>query len=356
MEEQKAPADWLPPDWTVEVRVRKNGKKDKCYTDPSKALKFFSKPEVLRYLGNSETKHSGSQRKRKCNTKSPAETEQLNLEDSRTTQHLVENQSSQFAVSKDEETLEACTGRKGASFSSFNLPRATDSEQREESDPITDAFKSAPTAEALPEMPPENGVENMRSKRTKPGSKELHNKEKLNLPRRASKRLAGIDVDPIPELKPSNRARRVSGRRLEEAETKKDGKTDKNESLNENQECPIVLPPGNISIQEENVAWVETDNKAAEEPGLSLNVAFKDLWMDPCIDFAIKTLTGAIPIGDDSKAEENPGSSLELGDSWDDPCIEFAVKTLTGAIPVVDDLGIQDYLQQQFTSSGGKGR
>ncbi|CAL9243214.1 unnamed protein product [Arabidopsis halleri] len=93
-----------------------------------------------------------------------------------------------------------------------------------------------------------------------------------------------------------------------------------------------------------------------------------DLWKDPCIAFAIKTLTGeslrlpntpAIstdPINNHAKQKgvssipetsrnvntgsENPGfpSTPRGTDIWQDPCIDFAIKTLTGAIPIgLDD-------------------
>ncbi|XP_057420249.1 methyl-CpG-binding domain-containing protein 13-like isoform X3 [Lotus japonicus] len=46
--------DWLPDGWSVLVRIRKSGTQMgssyKCYIDPLKGLKFFSKPEVLRHL------------------------------------------------------------------------------------------------------------------------------------------------------------------------------------------------------------------------------------------------------------------------------------------------------------------
>ena len=51
-----------------------------------------------------------------------------------------------------------------------------------------------------------------------PQCKNKHKKE-INLPRRASKRLAGIKVDPVPELKIRNRARRVAVKQSEEEET-----------------------------------------------------------------------------------------------------------------------------------------
>ncbi|KAJ0267258.1 Methyl-CpG-binding domain-containing protein 13 [Hirschfeldia incana] len=88
-----------------------------------------------------------------------------------------------------------------------------------------------------------------------------------------------------------------------------------------------------------------------------------DLWKDPCIAFAIKTLTGdtlhlpnntaavsADPNNNHSKQKgvtclpETPqnanaysGVSSESPpgmDMWKDPCIDFAIKTLTGAIPI----------------------
>ncbi|KAM7531242.1 hypothetical protein LguiB_034652 [Lonicera macranthoides] len=48
--------DWLPSGWTVEVKVRNYGRKDKCYIDPASGCKFYSKPEVSRYL---ETVNAG---------------------------------------------------------------------------------------------------------------------------------------------------------------------------------------------------------------------------------------------------------------------------------------------------------
>ncbi|PKI32926.1 hypothetical protein CRG98_046700 [Punica granatum] len=41
--------DWLPAGWTVNLRVRPSGKKDKHYFAPS-GHKFYSKAEVTRYL------------------------------------------------------------------------------------------------------------------------------------------------------------------------------------------------------------------------------------------------------------------------------------------------------------------
>lgn len=59
MGEEISSFDWLPAGWTVEARVRRNGKRDKCYTDPSNKHKFYSKSEVLRYLKSVRIKREG---------------------------------------------------------------------------------------------------------------------------------------------------------------------------------------------------------------------------------------------------------------------------------------------------------
>ncbi|KAK4792548.1 hypothetical protein SAY86_022983 [Trapa natans] len=41
--------DWLPAGWTISVRMRRSGKKDKLYFAPC-GLKFYSKVEVMRHL------------------------------------------------------------------------------------------------------------------------------------------------------------------------------------------------------------------------------------------------------------------------------------------------------------------
>ncbi|XAR71729.1 hypothetical protein NMG60_11018132 [Bertholletia excelsa] len=368
MAEEKSPADGLPPGWTVEVRVRKNGKKDRCYTDPSNGLKFFSKPEVFRYLNNMEVNRPKSKRKRNGGDQqsiinSPAMAKGENIAESRKSRSITKSQSSKLVgVVKDEKVLKSSTGgcvppsedpsdqgMEKTSSGSFNLPEATDTKQIEEkSDPVTTAVVSAPVICPLEEKPPEDEVESPGNRKMQvQGQNGSGNKKKPDLPRRTSKRLAGIDIGPIPELKTNNRPRKAPARQLD--------RTEAQDNTDEKQGSSNVLPPDNPSFPEEQTAMVETDDKTEEEPASLVNFSLNDLWKDPCIEFAIKTLTGAIPVGDDNKAEEQSSLELPLGDSWGDPCIEFAVKTLTGAIPVADDWGIQDYLQQQLTSSESKG-
>ncbi|KAL1198329.1 Methyl-CpG-binding domain-containing protein 13 [Cardamine amara subsp. amara] len=112
-------------------------------------------------------------------------------------------------------------------------------------------------------------------------------------------------------------------------------------------------------------ACSEMMEKSTNSFSSSYDTTLADLWKDPCIAFAIQTLTGEslhLPntpaISSDPKnnhakqkgvafspekpgnvntGSEKPGfSGVSPGvDIWkEDPCIDFAIKTLTGAIPI----------------------
>uniref|UniRef100_A0A5B6YMT6 MBD domain-containing protein n=1 Tax=Davidia involucrata TaxID=16924 RepID=A0A5B6YMT6_DAVIN len=403
MEDQKSSADWLPAGWTTEVKVRKDGRQDKYYTDPVSGYVFRSMKDIRRYLKTGELGRLAIKPKDKGSSS-------MELEDDKISSlELVE-------AAKDEQNLEStCTGdckphsehtsgREGAAVSSVNLPEAKDLEQREGNGDATTSVSVSPhvIGTVTEKLPLRDGVKRHGNGKTRV---RLNAKKVPDLPRRASKRLAGIEVDPALELKTSYPARRVAARRSAEAEAstaenfrnlatpeEHAGKVDTENKADEKKGCPLVSPQGDLSTPEEHAGQIETNNEADEKPGSPLDLPLRDSWMDPCIDFAVKTLTGVIPIGDENKADENPGSrgdmwkdpcfefaiktltgattiedenkALEIpgspldssfGDLWTDPCIEFAVKTLTGAIPVGDDLGVQNYLQQQCSPSETKG-
>lgn len=65
--------------------------------------------------------------------------------------------------------------------------------------------------------------------------------------------------------------------------------------------------------------------------GGPLVLPFGELWPDPCLEFAYKTLTGVIPV-DDGEVGITTSNTFSMSD----PCMEFAYNTLTGAIPVGD--------------------
>ncbi|KAI3705796.1 hypothetical protein L1987_76038 [Smallanthus sonchifolius] len=119
----------------------------------------------------------------------------------------------------------------------------------------------------------------------------------------------------------------------------------------------VAVPPLNPEKQESSVINPTISNPIPPEsyshgtdtkPDSSINFSMNDLWTDPCIEFAVKTLTGAIPVTDLNKVENfTAPSEVPVQEFWTDPCIEFAVKTLTGAIPVGED----DYLLHRPASS-----
>ncbi|XP_042976167.1 methyl-CpG-binding domain-containing protein 13-like isoform X4 [Carya illinoinensis] len=65
--------DGLPPGWTVEVRVRKDGRKDKYYFAPSGGLRFDSRAKVIRYLNTPEVRNPSPGPKKKGTRKLSAE-------------------------------------------------------------------------------------------------------------------------------------------------------------------------------------------------------------------------------------------------------------------------------------------
>lgn len=185
-----------------------------------------------------------------------------------------------------------------------------------------------------------------------------------DLPRRSSKRLARVEADlPLEEPKTSSRAR-AAATLIDEA------KADTNLAIDKSKVS------GNTEVDtSENLKEVSTDLPAADlssasvdlkEDEKNLESSLDDLLMDPCIEFAIKTLTGAIPLEDVDKVREtragsvaspvqasaSPSSSaLPFNDIWADPCFEFAVKTLTSEIPFEDASHFQIAFHQPLSSS-----
>ncbi|KDP22300.1 hypothetical protein JCGZ_26131 [Jatropha curcas] len=331
---------------------------------------------------------------------------------------------------------------------------------------------------ALGILPHEHSMESRvikdEAKSTGPGKSKK--KKELNLPRRVSKRLAGLPLDPTPQLKTTNRARRAAVKQSDdivastgssshpeldskldvkhafdtfknrkrsldtskirhpiekmaaptehvgklETEERVDGKpedavvpptkylTGKENDGNEKHEHTVVSSSGYLAVREENIGKIETANVADEKLGLPIDLPLVELWQDPCIAFAIRTLTGisfnntesvqassgsnnsefggvatseharkddgqdereckgVLSLGNTTnprelagetensdRGDEKPGSPLNLpfGGAWADPCIEFAIKTLTGAIPLDSDMVMQDCLLTKPSSS-----
>ncbi|KAF9671995.1 hypothetical protein SADUNF_Sadunf12G0108200 [Salix dunnii] len=353
-------------------------------------------------------------------------------------------------IAKDDQMLNSasaveCTvisrhtsGGVGTESSSSEFPEDKSSNQTEEKsgsvkaeDPLQAVLQDKPSVEV--------GETKMESKKT--GVRKSRKKTDLNLPRRASKRLAGIPLAPTPELKATTRARRAAlepsngiiastseqascgdpdtelNRKhafdtsksteilVDSYESKHDivnvehaGKEGSGKEGDKKHQCDVASPLGNLATGE-HAGKIETSNTGDEKQGLPFDLPLEELWQDPCIAFAIKTLTGTsvddsdsikvssgssntefvgmapldnhagkegignngnlfIPeeharaVGTSNKADERSVSPLILpfADAWSDPCIEFAIKTLTGALPLDFEM-VQDYLPLQVSSS-----
>ncbi|KAK6135318.1 hypothetical protein DH2020_030960 [Rehmannia glutinosa] len=249
--------------------------------------------------------------------------------------------------------------QKGAAEKNINMPERNESEQRET---VNNSMGEGQQHENLARQ----------KKRKTP-----NNKCTSDLPRRTSKRLARVEVDQSLEIKTSNKAG-ASATLSGEAEVNttknvgKSGPSDEpqiditgksgNDSNEHRAKCKTENSTNNI--QEKPITHankgVGVDCKQEEKHDKNLDSSLKNLLMDPCIEFAIKTLTGAIPIEEVTKVGESSVSSLSSpasssvlpsGDILADPCFEFAVKMLTGEMPVEDGSRYQISFQQPVISS-----
>ncbi|MBA0621879.1 hypothetical protein Godav_007464 [Gossypium davidsonii] len=496
---EKAEAEGLPPGWTKEVKITKKGNKvrrDPFYTDPVSGYVFRSMKDALRYV------ETGKLGKLAFKPKENESNEEDLEEDDICEPVIVESQkvalkgmtdevekqtaehvSNSSGITKEEEMLNsASTGEqmslsehtpnqhKGlklqspktpvnvvvlwvmdliqfifctsagvdAESSSLNLSEAKDSEQMGQKEESAHASGDA-VGIGLDEHCRDDGMMNDETEKTQQGRSKTKLKKDVSAPRRASKRLAGVALDPTPEIK--TRARRSSIKQLSEVLDGEENSSPGNrinraskqlDLLESSLETSCALDAskskepilgtsntvssvdmlvvnghvGNLetktnagedkSVLPLGSRKLESDDKASGVPESLIDMPIADLWTDPCIAFAIQTLTGIpcdtptisesnsgknpviqatpearaeregcgldMPLtypaiwkehtGKVEKGHDMPESSLEmpLADIWADPCIEFAIKTLTGAIPVEYGLDNQHCFQQQPSS------
>ncbi|XP_058222921.1 methyl-CpG-binding domain-containing protein 13-like [Rhododendron vialii] len=167
----------------------------------------------------------------------------------------------------------------------------------------------------------ENGLGMKRSRKMQINSSKSKNKEALSLPRRSSNRLAGLNPSiavnfPLCQRVPA------SAKSGESAAAKQSPEAHDNLA-----HTPEAL-----------------DNVAQSAPQLFETVEGSK---KPIEDKAVQE-DQPVRQETEKKNVENPESQFlyPLEDSWSDLCIEFAVKTLTGEIPIEDNIAFQDYFQQ----------
>lgn len=441
---EKAASEGLPAGWIKELRVRRKGRKirkDPYYIDPVSGQTFRSMKQVSQFLEIRESGRFESKPDDRCPgtlelgepSSLPAEADkQISLDSDASGKEANLNQklklgaehmahfscveggmSSSEGDAVAENAEEKNVGRVVSDPANgehqekendkvISDPASGEHQEKEEEDDrvISDTASgehykkeddgkvvSDPVSGENQEKPSRDGVKK-RDQQTIQGKR----KKGMNLPRRASKRLAGIKADTSLKLLSNNQIHLTSVRQEGTQAATADNpvnfintsrhvatavsgitisKKVETGTLSIKRQQDLVTPP--LKKQEKHspaepaktvLASCEGDKKGET----TLESSLSDLWTDPCIEFAIKTLTGTIPVINEKKVGEIPGSSLSRpsvntpssgglpsDEIWADPCFMFAVKTLTGEIPIGDDLCFQKIVQQQCTSSQFQG-
>ncbi|KAF5457762.1 hypothetical protein F2P56_021842 [Juglans regia] len=308
----RSSVDCLPPGWTVEVSM-------------DAGRRTTQVPPICHLLPNL----------------SPAVAKKQKLELSSAGEHIKLDERMirilNLSLQKNVTILRFSAGRLDTNFSSPHLPEAKDSEKiGGKSDFAENVSVSAPAVGLHP------AIQSLKSKgkmheneKTQLGMRKSRKKKEYNLPRWASKRLAGLGIDPTPELnatrawqfgslahraslKPAELEARVEGgsnfgsqksTKVLESTNYTHGYEDltapightgniRRESKDEQKdESPTILPVANSAILEEYTGKVENGKEGNEKPDILVDLLSLDPSHDPCIQFAIKNLTG---IGIDS--------------------------------------------------------
>ncbi|PON86444.1 Methyl-CpG DNA binding [Trema orientale] len=141
------------------------------------------------------------------------------------------------------------------------------------------------------------------------------NKKEPNLPRRSSKRLAGVEPEVMSSPVASERALPNASRNPnEESITSSTNLLDEADPGPEielqtqlsNTDTSVQAEPLNkmessyedLAVPQDQQRMHETQKEEVEKAEPNLSFSFVDYWSDPCLDFAFKTLTGIIPIED----------------------------------------------------------
>jgi hypothetical protein len=196
---------------------------------------------------------------------------------------------------------------------------------KEKSLPANDESVLTPAVDILQEK---NGLENMKEKSTKKNqinSNKSKKKKEFNMPCRSSKRLAGLEPEQVVNSVSSQQAFQVSTRKFSESgagpdaglascslsngasEQPKDGQEtvnehhaskDLNNSLHGEPSEKSKKPLENEAASKEQLEVLETETMDDEKQEQQPYCPFVNSWSDPCLEFAIKTLTGALPLED----------------------------------------------------------
>lgn len=291
---EKVIAEGLPPGWIKEIKVQSKGskiRKDVFYTDPVSGYVFRSMKDALRFVKTGLPGRLAILPKQKASSN-------VELADNASKQEkqIIPGESSLTDKASDGHVVESTYGNEMW----WNLPMESLSQHTfdkhvEGTEPNTislDAQQVVKESDSV-ELGPQKAE--LECDKEKPKRKKEH-----NLTTQASKRLAGVILDSTEEQKCQAQ---LDPERLAGFKT---GPTPEPEA--QIQVCSVesetyvksekVLPESSISNNPsmdmatavENT--ITTENKNEEKQKSSLSLPFGDSLQDPCIEFAIKTLTG----------------------------------------------------------------
>ncbi|KAL0341065.1 UNVERIFIED_CONTAM: Methyl-CpG-binding domain-containing protein 13 [Sesamum radiatum] len=372
---KKTVAEKLPPGWIKEIRTKRKGgktRRDPYYIDPVSGRHFRSMQEVFRFL---ESTDSGQESK--VDNQGHA-SEELGENSKSLEKQMLSLDAWAIAGAKRQRLINKKVDKivngnesikSGASLVNADAAEANYVEQRARED-------DSMAEDLLDKLPQENGKKKHESRPSR--NKRLADSKLRN--NVFSDHSLQSEADQSLERKTSKQATEQATR-SGEAETITSGSfgnsyepnkhrmKDRTETPtnNKQKESADLLLGDHASVLEEREE-IAVDFKEDGKHERNLDSSLNNLLMDSCIEFAVKTLTGAIPIEEVNKVDDSPvsslaspnqtsGSSLVLPsvDFWADPCFEFAVKTLTGEIPFENSSHFQISLQQPQSSSGASG-
>ncbi|KAF5816085.1 putative Methyl-CpG-binding domain-containing protein [Helianthus annuus] len=282
---------WLPDGWLVDVRYKTSGMKYKIYKDPATGKLFYSKPQVLSYLGNGS---SSSSRKKKEHNSSVAPDSSPNstpADVTRPKRSVKKKGDSQNTEYQEVITTSAADG----------LPPGWIKETRtkiyathKRNDPFyTDPetgyiFRSK--ADALRYI--ETGDVNLCAIR--PKVKDKDGKEVYVYSNNAQKPTTGDDVaTEVPEENhtPDPKTANDTNRRVTKNSSPATDSPSRSSKRQKGKD-PETAPTSGVPTEKQETG-VNLE-KQPDDGNLTFDIPEDDNWTDQCIDFAVKTLTDEI--------------------------------------------------------------
>ncbi|GMH29564.1 hypothetical protein Nepgr_031407 [Nepenthes gracilis] len=276
--------EWLPAGWKVEIRVRKSGKKDKFYIDPASGQQFRSIKDIDRYLltakvGSSDmkldtdkipglSKKKKSQVSRRLKKSVAGNGKKKDVDGLQGFDGMGQTRKLPQSVGMEEckpffiDGPDQC-GEGSSASADLNLHKIINSVQKEDLSSDAAYFSAASISALL-------------------GKQLSENKTMQNQVQQTAQLQADVMGPFFPVASQPADQSAITPKIIFQADS-----CWRSEVLRASEDWKS-------HSMENRTTMVEPENTAMENPGSPLSLSFVDLCSDPCIDFAIRTLTGAM--------------------------------------------------------------